>query len=154
MRNRQMIVHSLMAHTKSIEVAWHKDIHEPEATKTFYRVVDQDEWHRGACALLKEVQRIKSEGDYAAAAKLFQDHGIKFDPKLRDEVVARFERQKLPSYSGFVFPKLTARFGADGAIEAVDISYPCDLEAQMLEWSGRAAPAPAPAPAGAATGAR
>ena len=55
--------------------------------KTYYVVVDPDAWHDGACKLLAEVQRIKSEGDYAAAKKLFEDHGIHFDPELRDEVV-------------------------------------------------------------------
>jgi dipeptidyl-peptidase-3 len=86
--------------------------------------------------LLAEVQRIKSEGDYAAAKKLFETHGVHFDAKLRDQIVARVEKLNLPSYSGFVMPKLTPVYGADSAITDVTISYPQDLTKQMLEYSG------------------
>jgi dipeptidyl-peptidase-3 len=89
-------------------------------------------------ALLAEVQRIKSMGDYDAARALFEAHGIHFDPALRDEVVARVERLDLPSYTGFVMPRLEPRFDAAGGIVEVEISYPLDLTAQMLEYSGRA----------------
>jgi len=60
---------------------------------------------------------------------------VHFDPKLRDEVVARVDRLQLPSYTGFVMPRLEARHGEDGTIVDVEISYPCDLETQMLEYS-------------------
>jgi dipeptidyl-peptidase-3 len=82
------------------------------------------------------VQRIKSEGDAAAAAKLFDSYGIHFDSALRDEVVRRVDALKLPSYTGFVMPKLTPVMAADGKITDVTISYPMDLTTQMLEWSG------------------
>ena len=55
-------------------------------------------------------------GDYAAAGKLFDAYGIHFDPKLRDEIVGRVDKLNLPSYTGFVMPKLTAVKGADGAM--------------------------------------
>ena len=90
---------------------------------------------QGVGRLLAEVQRIKSEGDYAAARRLFEEYGVHFDPALRDEVVARVDRLKLPSYTGFVMPRLEVRRDAGGAIVDVDISYPCDLETQMLEYS-------------------
>jgi dipeptidyl-peptidase-3 len=86
--------------------------------------------------LLAEVQRIKSEGDYAAAAKLFDTYGVRFDPKLRDEVVSRVDKLNLASYSGFVQPKLEPVVGSDGKISDVKISYPLDLTTQMLEWDG------------------
>ena len=57
-------------------------------------------------------------------------------PTLRDEVVKRVDALKLPSYTGFVMPKLTAVTGADGTITDVTISYPQDLTTQMLEYSG------------------
>ena len=71
-----------------------------------------------------------------AAAKLFDTYGIHFDAKLRDEIVARVDKLNLPSYSGFVMPKLTPVTAADGAITDVTISYPQDLTKQMLEYSG------------------
>ena len=82
------------------------------------------------------MQRIKAEGDYAAAKKLFDAYGVHFDPKLRDQVVARVDRLNLPSYTGFVMPKLTPVQEGDGKITDVTISYPMDLTAQMLEYSG------------------
>lgn len=68
---------------------------------------------------------------------MFEEHGVRFDPELRDEIVARFMAHDLPAYTGFVQPRLRATRGVDGAIADVAIEYPRDLELQMLEWSGR-----------------
>jgi dipeptidyl-peptidase III len=62
-------------------------------------------------------------------------YGVHFDPALRDEVVARVDHLNLPSYTGFVMPRLEAVVGASGGITDVAISYPLDLTAQMLEYS-------------------
>jgi dipeptidyl-peptidase-3 len=83
------------------------------------------------------VQRIKSEGDYEAAKALFDKYGIHFDPKQRDEVVARVDTLHLSSYTGFVMPKLTPVTDASGTITDVRISYPRDLTTQMLEYTAR-----------------
>jgi dipeptidyl-peptidase-3 len=132
MRNRQMIVHWLLAHTRAIEV-------QERDGKTFYVVVDVWEFHEGIGTLLREVQRVRSEGDYAAARALFEAYGVHFHPALRDEVVARVDRLNLPSYTAFVQPRLRPVIAADGRIVDVAIDYPQDLEAQMLEYSGKAA---------------
>ncbi len=128
MRNRQAIVYWLMANTSAIE-ARRRD------GKTFYVVTDTGTFRDGVARLLAEVQRIKSEGDYAAAKALFETYGIHFDPALRDEVVNRVDRLRLPSYTGFVMPKLEPVHGPDGTIADIRISYPCDLTTQMLEYS-------------------
>jgi dipeptidyl-peptidase-3 len=99
-------------------------------------VVDPKAFRDGVGRLLADVQRIKSEGDYAAAKMLFETYGIHFDAKLRDEIVKRVDELKLPSYSGFVMPKLTAVTDASGKITDVTVSYPMDLTKQMLEYSG------------------
>jgi len=130
MRNRQMIVRWLMANSKAI------DVREREG-KTFFVMVDGKAFQEGVGRLLAEVQRIKSNGDYDAAVKLFETYGIHFDPRLRDEVVARVDRLKMPSYTGFVQPRLEAVKSADGTITDVKVTYPMDLTAQMLEYSGR-----------------
>jgi dipeptidyl-peptidase-3 len=129
MRNRQMIVRWLMANTKAIES-------RSRDGKSYLVMVDAKAFREGVGRLLAEVQRIKSEGDAPAAKKLFDTYGIHFDAKLRDEVVARVDKLSLPSYSGFVMPKLTAVTAADGSITDVTISYPQDLTKQMLEYSG------------------
>ena len=128
MRNRQAIVHWLLANTRAIEVRRRDD-------KTYFVVTDTDAFRRGVGRLLHEVQRIKSEGDYPAAKELFEAYGIHFDPDMRDEVVARVEHLKLSSYTGFVMPRLEAVTAENGDISDVTISYPCDFMAQMLEYS-------------------
>jgi len=129
MRNRQMIVRWLMANTKAIE-------ERTRDGKTYLVMVDVKAFRDGVGRLLAEVQRIKSEGGYGAAKKLFEAHGVHFDPKLRDQVVSRVEALNLPSYTGFVMPKLTPVQGPDGKITDIQISYPQDLSAQMLEYAG------------------
>jgi dipeptidyl-peptidase-3 len=124
-----MIVRWLMANTKAIE-------QRQRDGKTYLVMVDPKAFREGVGRLLADVQRIKSEGDAAGAAKLFDTYGIHFDPKLRDEVVKRVDALNLASYSGFVQPKLTPVTDASGKITDVKISYPQDLTAQMLEYSG------------------
>ena len=72
-------------------------------------MTDPAAFREGVGRLLAEVQRIKGEGDYDAALALFDTYGVHFDPALRDEVVARVDHLQLPSYTGFVMPKLEAR---------------------------------------------
>jgi dipeptidyl-peptidase III len=98
-------------------------------------MVDPQAFREGVGTLLAEVQRIKAQGDYAAAKALFETYGVHFDPALRDEIVSRVERLHLPSYTGFVMPKLTPVVDDAGAIVDVGIAYPMDLAAQMLEYS-------------------
>jgi dipeptidyl-peptidase III len=127
MRNRQAIVHWLLANTKAIDVRRRDE-------KTYFVVVDSDAFRDGVAKLLAEVQRIKSEGDYAKAKELFETYGVHFDPEMRDEIVARVDYLNLPSYTGFVMPKLEPVVD-DTGITDVRISYPCDLTTQMLEYS-------------------
>ena len=69
---------------------------------------------------------------------LVEAHGVHFDPALRDEVVSRVEKLDLPSYTGFVMPRLEPVRDASGDITDVVVSYPMDFTAQMLEYSGKA----------------
>lgn len=133
MRNRQMVAHWILTHSKAIE-------RRERDGKTYFVVVDPVEWREAAGRLLALVQQIKSTGDYDAAKTLFDEHGIRFDPRLRDQVVARYEKLDVPSYTAFVQPRLSPVFGKDGQLEDVTISAPLSLETQMLEWSGRRQP--------------
>jgi dipeptidyl-peptidase-3 len=128
MRNRQAIVHWLLANSKAIDV-------RRRDGKTYFVVVDTDAFRDAVGRLLAEVQRIKSEGDYPAAKQLFETYGVHFDPDMRDEVVARVDHLRLPSYTGFVMPKLESVTDPAGNVTDVKISYPCDLTTQMLEYS-------------------
>lgn len=127
MRNRQLIVAWLIAHTRAIDV-------RQRDGKTYYVMTDAGAFREGVGRLLADVQRIKSEGDYEAARALLDTYGIHFDPTLRDEVVRRVDALQLPSYTAIVMPRLMPRH-ENGEIVDVEISYPCDLETQMLEYS-------------------
>jgi dipeptidyl-peptidase-3 len=130
MRNRQLVVHWLIANTAAIAV-------RKREGRTFYVLTDAGAFREGVARLLAEVQRIKATGDYAAARDLMDAHGVHFDPALRDEVVARVEKLDLPSYTGFVMPRLEPVLNDAGEIADVAVSYPMDLAAQMLEYSGK-----------------
>jgi dipeptidyl-peptidase-3 len=128
MRNRQMIVNWLLENSKAIEI-------RKRDGKTYYVMADAAAFREGVGRLLAEVQRIKSEGDYPAAKALFEKHGIKFDTKLRDEVLSRVAKLDLPTYTGFVMPRLEPVTNASGEMTDVKISYPQDFTRQMLEYS-------------------
>src|SRR5205823_13681778 len=121
-------VHWLMANTRAIDV-------RQRSGKTYYVMTDPAAFREGVARLLAEVQRMKAQGDYPAAKALFDTYGVHFDPKLRDEVVARVDRLNVPSYTGFVMPKLEPVTSASGETTDVVISYPQDLTRQMLEYS-------------------
>jgi dipeptidyl-peptidase-3 len=128
MRNRQMIVRWLIDHTRAVDV-------RRRDGKTYYVVADVPAFREGVARLLAEVQRIKSEGDHAAAKALFETYGIRFEAGLRDEVVSRVASLGLPSYTAFVMPRLDAVTAPDGTISDVTISYPLDLTRQMLDYA-------------------
>ena len=131
MRNRHMIVSWLMAHTRAIE-------RRQRDGRTYFVMVDVGAFRDGVGRLLADVQRIKAEGDYAAAKALVDTYGVRFDPALRDEIVRRVDALQLASYTAFVMPRLEPVTDAQGSIVDIAISYPCDLEAQMLEYSAYA----------------
>jgi dipeptidyl-peptidase-3 len=130
MRNRQAVVGWLTANSKAIEV-------RKRDGKTYYVMVDAKAFREAVGRLLGEIQRIKAEGDYEAARALIETYGVHFEASLRDEIVARVDHLKMPSYTGFVQPKLEPIKAIDGSIADVKILYPQDLTTQMLEYSGR-----------------
>jgi dipeptidyl-peptidase-3 len=133
MRNRQTIVHWLLANTAALA-------RRTRDGKTYFVVTDVVAFREGVGRLLADVQRIKSEGDYDGARALIDTYGVHVDTALRDEVVRRVDALDLPSYTGFVMPELEPVRDEAGAIVDVRITYPLDLETQMLRWSARSAP--------------
>ena len=103
--------------------------------KTFLVVKDYRKMRGGVGMLLAELMRIKGEGDYEAIRTLIDKYGVHFDPKLRDEVVARYARLNLPTYFSGINADLTAQFDAKGQVTKVDISYPRDQVKQQLGYS-------------------
>ncbi len=102
--------------------------------KTFFVVNDYDKLRVLFGELLREIQRIKSEGDFKAGAQLVEQYGVKVDQKLAEEVRQRYARLGSRAYSGFIQPKLTAEYDAQGNIREVKVEYPADFTEQMLDY--------------------
>jgi dipeptidyl-peptidase III len=102
--------------------------------KTYVRIKDYQKMREGVGMLLSELMRIKAEGDYPAIKALVDKYGVTFDPALRDEVVARYKRLDLPTYSAGINPELTADLDAGGNATAVRIAYPRDPVRQYLAY--------------------
>ena len=129
MRNRQTIVHWLIAHTKAIDVRRRDD-------KTYY-VWSMPPPSTRASAASRRHPAHQVRGGLRRRAALFEAYGVHFDPALRDEIVARVDGCILPSYTGFVQPSLEPVVDRPAESLMCAISYPLDLEAQMLEYSGK-----------------
>jgi dipeptidyl-peptidase-3 len=83
--------------------------------------------------LLREIQRIKSQGDYTAGKNLIENYGVKIDQALHKEVLERYSHLNIAPYAGFIQPKLVPVFENENIID-VRIEYPKDFKAQMLEF--------------------
>jgi dipeptidyl-peptidase-3 len=127
-RNRQLIVNYIMDKTGAIQKI-------ERGGKTYFLLKDFDRMKQGVGQLLAELMRIKAEGDYAAIKALVDRYAVHFDPKLRDQVVARFRKLNVPTYWAGINSDLTPKFDAAGRITAVAISYPRDYVKQQLGYA-------------------
>ena len=144
-RDRALIANFIMDKTGGIERA-------DRNGKVYVHVKDYDKMREGVGMLLKELMRIKAEGDYAAIKALVDKYGVHFDPAVRDQVVARYKQLNLPTYWAGVNVALTADLDKSGNVTAVRASYPRDPVRQYLAYARMYDPALAvPAPAGSAT---
>ncbi len=84
--------------------------------------------------LLKEVQRIKSQGDYQAGHDLIENYGVQVDQEIHQQVLDRSRPLNIPPYGGFINPKLTPVMNDAGEISDIAVSYPTDFVEQMLEY--------------------
>ncbi|WP_461533306.1 dipeptidyl-peptidase 3 family protein [Sinomicrobium sp.] len=103
--------------------------------KTYYNINDYDKLRTLFGKLLRETQRIKSEGDYEAAKALVEGYGVKVDQEIHREVLVRNEAFDTPPYSGFVNPVLTPETDENGEITAIAVKQPASLAEQMLYYS-------------------
>jgi len=103
--------------------------------KTYVKINDYAKMRELIGQLLAEVQRIKSEGDYAAGAKLVETYAVKVDPELHKEVLDRYASLNIAPYRGFVNPVYTPVTDKDGNITDVTITYGEDYLPQVLRYS-------------------
>jgi dipeptidyl-peptidase-3 len=102
--------------------------------KIYFEINDYDKVRSLFGELLKEVQRIKSEGDYQAGHDLIETYGVQVDQEIHQQVLDRSEPLNIPPYGGFINPELTPVMNDAGEITDVTISYPTDFVQQMLKY--------------------
>ena len=105
--------------------------------KTYFRINDYAKLRALFGELLRDIQRIKSEGDYEAGRALVETYGTKVDQAMHQEVLRRTESMNIPPYGGFINPVLVADKDADGNVTTVRVTYPDDFRKQMLDYAER-----------------
>ena len=102
--------------------------------KTYFVINNYEALNKIFGDLLREIQRIKSEGDYAAGKALVENYGVQIDAQLHEEVLARSEKLNVPPFSGFVNPMIIPVMDGD-KITSFTIEYAKTFEEQMLYYS-------------------
>lgn len=127
MRNRQLVA------SWAYEMGKEKNIIEKKVLdgKTFFVVNDYAALRDIFGQQLREIQRIKSEGDYQAGRNLVETYGVQVDPEIHKEVLARAEQFNLPPYQGFIQPVLVPVMEGEKMVD-VKVEYPSDFTQQML----------------------
>jgi len=129
MRNRQMIAAWALEKGAAEKVIERK----MKDGKSYFVVNDYIKLRALFGQLLREIQRIKSEGDFKAGQALVETYGVKVDQALLKEVKERYQKIQSAPYSGFMQPKLTAVM-KDGKVVDVQVTYPGDFVEQMMEF--------------------
>jgi dipeptidyl-peptidase III len=129
MRNRQMV--SAWAYERGQTDGVIERI--ADQGKTYFVVRDYEKLRQLFGVLLKEVQRIKSQGDFEAARQLVETYGVRVDQEMLREVKERFAHIESAPYAGFIQPRLVPVV-RDGKITDVRIEYPDDFVSQMMEY--------------------
>ncbi len=102
--------------------------------KSFIQINDYDKLRDLFGELLKEVQRMKSQGDYEACKAFIEGYGVQVDKEIHAEVLKRSEKLNIPPYGGFINAKLVPATDSDGNITDVNVEYPDDFLKQHLEY--------------------
>lgn len=130
MRNRQLIAQWVYRHAENGEV----EIVERDG-KHYLQINDYEGLRRLYGQLLAEIQRITSEGDYAAAKALVEAYAVKVDQPLHKEILERYAHLNLAPYKGFVNPVYTPVYDKEGNITDVKIDYTEGYTEQHLRYS-------------------
>ena len=136
MRNRKLIAEWALEHGKKDNVV---ELVKKNG-KTYVKINDYRRLRELFGELLAEIQRIKSEGDYAAGAKLVEQYAVKVDPQLHREVLDRYAKLSIAPYKGFVNPVYTPVLDDKGRITDIDVTYEEGYLPQMFRYSDNYSP--------------
>ncbi|MDD4191694.1 MAG: hypothetical protein PHI28_10195 [Mangrovibacterium sp.] len=131
MRNRQLIARWVYEHGTGDRVI---EFFE-RGGKTYVRIRNYEKLRGLFGELLREVQRIKSEGDYTAAENLVENYAVRVDPRLHREVIERFKKLDVAPYAGFINPRLSLVKNEQGEVTRVEVDYEQGYSEQMLAYS-------------------
>ncbi len=129
MRNRQMVAKWAYEQGKKDNVVEFVKIDG----KTYVRINDYDKLRQLFGQLLKEIQRIKSEGDFASGKNLVETYGVNVDPVLHKEILDRYAKLDVKPYRGFIQPRMMADINGN-KVSNVRLEYPESFFAQMMEF--------------------
>lgn len=130
MRNRQMVSNWVMEKALASGAV----VMPVRDGKTYIDIKDYGALRTYFGELLKEVQRIKSQGDYEAGKNLIENYGVQVNKAIHEEVLQRSESLNIPPYGGFINPRLVAVQDAQGNITDIKVEYPDNFTEQMLEY--------------------
>lgn len=129
MRNRALIARWTLEHYPSaVRLVKHDG-------KTYVEVSDYEMLREAFAKLLAEIQRIKSEGDFEAAKQLVEHYAIRVEPKLHEELLARYKSLGIAPYKGFLNPKMEIVSDSEGNATDVRLDYTEAYDEQMLRYS-------------------
>ena len=129
MRNRALIARWTLEHYPSaVRLVKYDD-------KTYVEVSDYEMLREAFAKLLAEIQRIKSEGDFEAAKLLVEHYAIYVEPKLHEELLARYKSLGIAPYKGFLNPKMEIVSDSEGNATDVRLDYTEAYDEQMLRYS-------------------
>lgn len=136
MRNRKLIAEWALEHGKKDNVV---EMVKKNG-KTYVKINDYRRLRELFGELLAEIQRIKSEGDYEAGARLVEQYAVKVDPQLHREVLDRYAKLSIAPYKGFVNPVYTPVLDDKGRITDIRVTYEEDYLPQMFRYSDNYSP--------------
>ena len=130
MRNRQLVA------------AWAFEKGQPDNViskverdgKTYFEINDYQKLRELFGDLLREIQRIKSEGDFEAGQALVEDYAVQVDPEIHQEMLDRSAKFNSAPYGGFINPRLVP-VEENGEITDIKVEYPADFAEQMLRYA-------------------
>lgn len=103
--------------------------------KTYIRINDYDKLRKIFGVMLAEIQRVKSEGDFARGKELIETYAVRIEPGLHDEILERYAALNIAPYSGFVNPRYTPVYDANQEITDIILEYQTNYAEQMLDYS-------------------
>lgn len=129
MRNRQLVA------SWAYEMGKENNVIEKKVLdgKTYFVVNDYDALREIFGTQLREIQRIKSQGDYKAGRALVEKYGVQVNPEIHKEVLERTEKLNIAPYAGFIQPQMVPVMQGD-SISDIKIEYPMDFTQQMIHY--------------------